>query len=62
LSHRVFGRQERLMGNPTTAASTILLCSSPARFHLRPVLEPFLLRLVVLSPAGISAQSFGVVR
>jgi flagellar biosynthesis protein FlhA len=43
-----------------------LLCSSPARFYLRRLLEPFLPRIVVLSPAEIpptvSVQSLGTVR
>jgi flagellar biosynthesis protein FlhA len=42
------------------------LCNSPARFHLRRLLEPFMPRLVVLSPAEIPAavtvQSVGVLR
>jgi flagellar biosynthesis protein FlhA len=46
--------------------SMTLLCSSPARFHLRRLLEPFLPRVVVLSPAEIPVtvmvQSLGVVR
>jgi flagellar biosynthesis protein FlhA len=40
------------------------LCGSPARFHLRRLLEPFVPRIVVLSPAEIppviSVQSMGV--
>jgi flagellar biosynthesis protein FlhA len=43
-----------------------LLCNSPARFHLRRLLEPFLPRLVVLSPAeipsAVTIQSVGVLR
>jgi flagellar biosynthesis protein FlhA len=46
--------------------SLILLCGSPARFHLKRLLEPFLPRVVVLSPgeipASISIQSLGTVR
>ncbi len=55
-----------MVGDPATLRSTILLCNSPARFHLRRLLEPFLPRVVVLSPAeippGMSVQSLGVVR
>lgn len=44
----------------------IPLRNSPARFHLRRQLEPFLPRVVVLSPTeippGIFVQSLGVVR
>lgn len=65
LRHVLDGLQ-RLVGDPTAIASTILLCSSPGRFHLRRLLEPFLPRVVVLSPAEIPAsitvQSLGVVR
>jgi CheY-like chemotaxis protein len=52
-----------LVGDPTALASTILLCSSPARFHWRRILESFLPRVVVLSPAeipaSVSVQSLG---
>ena len=44
----------------------ILLCPTPARFHLRRLLEPFLPKVVVLSPLEIPSvvpvQSVGVVR
>jgi hypothetical protein len=57
---------QKSVGDPAAIASTILLCKSPARFHLRRLLEPFLPRVVVLSPTeippGISVQSLGVVR
>jgi flagellar biosynthesis component FlhA len=66
LLRRVLEGLQRLVGDPTTAASTILLCHSPARFHLRRLLEPFLPRVVVLAPAeippGVTAQSLGVIR
>ncbi|MBZ5698051.1 MAG: flagellar biosynthesis protein FlhA [Acidobacteriia bacterium] len=66
LLRRVLDGLQRLVGDPTAIASTILLCNSPARFHLRRLLEPFLPRVVVLSPTeippGTSVQSLGVVR
>ncbi len=44
----------------------ILLCPTPARFHLRRLLEPFLPKVVVLSPLEIPpvvpVQSLGMVR
>jgi flagellar biosynthesis protein FlhA len=47
-------------------SSTVLLCNTPVRFHLRRLLEPFIPRIVVLSPAeipaNVSVQSMGVVR
>ena len=66
LSRRLLDGLQRLVGDPTAISSTILLCKSPARFHLRRLLEPFLPRIVVLAPTeippGISVQSLGVVR
>ena len=63
---RVLESLQRLVTDPTAIASTILLCNSPARFHLRRLLEPFLPRVMVFSPAeipaGVSVQSLGVVR
>ncbi|MCH8266276.1 MAG: flagellar biosynthesis protein FlhA [Acidobacteria bacterium] len=54
-----------LLGEQASMTSPVLLCSSPARFHLRRLLEPFLPRVVVLSPAEIptlvSVQSMGMV-
>jgi flagellar biosynthesis protein FlhA len=47
-------------------ATPVLLCSTPARFHLRRLLEPFLPKLVVLSPSEIPpmipVQSVGTVQ
>jgi flagellar biosynthesis protein FlhA len=66
LSRRLLDGLQRLVGDPAAVSSTILLCKSPARFHLRRLLEPFLPRIVVLAPTeippGISVQSLGVVR
>jgi flagellar biosynthesis protein FlhA len=66
LLRRVLDGVQRLVGDHAAVASTILLCSSPARFHLRRLLEPFLPRVVVLSPAeippSVMVQSLGVVR
>jgi flagellar biosynthesis protein FlhA len=57
---------QRLVGDRVALSSTILLCNSPVRFHLRRLLEPFIPRIVVLSPAEIpatvSVQSMGVVQ
>jgi flagellar biosynthesis protein FlhA len=66
LLRRLLDGMQRLVGDPVAVSSTILLCNSPARFHLRRLLEPFLPRIVVVSPAeippGTSVQSLGVVR
>jgi flagellar biosynthesis protein FlhA len=42
----------------------VLLCATPARYHLKRLLEPFLPKVVVLSPlevpAVVEVQSLGV--
>jgi flagellar biosynthesis protein FlhA len=57
---------QKLVGDRVALSSTVLLCNSPVRFHLRRLLEPFLPRIVILSPAEIpptiTVQSLGVVR
>ncbi len=57
---------QHLVGDRVALSSTVLVCSSPVRFHIRRLLEPFIPRIVVLSPAEIPAtvtvQSLGVVR
>jgi flagellar biosynthesis protein FlhA len=66
LLRRIVDSLRSFVGEQMAASSPILLCNSPARFHLRRLLEPFLPRLVVLSPAEIPAavtvQSVGVLR
>jgi flagellar biosynthesis protein FlhA len=56
----------QLAGDQVAQTAPILLCSNPASFHIRPLLEPFLLKAVVLSPLEISpmvsVQSLGTVR
>ena len=63
---RVLEGLRRVAGDQYAVASPVVLCSSPARFHLRRMLEPFVPRIVVLSPAEIppvvSVQSMGVVQ
>ena len=65
LVERVLGGLKRMVGDRATMEGTILLCSSPARFHLRRLLEPFMPRVTVLSPgeipASVTVQSLGVV-
>jgi len=50
---RVLEGLRRLGGEQVGLTSPVLLCSTPARFHLRRLLEPFLPRIVVLSPSEI---------
>jgi flagellar biosynthesis protein FlhA len=63
---RVLESLQKSVGDRAAVNSMTLLCNSPARFHLRRLLEPFLPRIVVLSPAEIpatvSVQSLGVLR
>jgi len=63
---RILDSLQKSIGDKSTINTMTLVCSSPARFHLRRLLEPFLPRIVVLSPAEIpptiSVQSIGVLR
>jgi flagellar biosynthesis protein FlhA len=56
---------KRLTGEGAPAALPVLLCPSPARYHLRRWLEPFLPRVTVLAPAEIPPEvrvrSLGIV-
>ncbi len=55
-----------LFGDQVVNAPPVLLCSSPGRFHLRRILEPFFPRISVLSPTEIPplipVQSIGALR
>jgi flagellar biosynthesis protein FlhA len=55
-----------LLGEDFASATPVLLCSSPARFHLRRLLEPILPKVVVISPGEVPSrtaiQSIGMVR
>jgi flagellar biosynthesis protein FlhA len=44
-----------LIGSAPSSAQPVLLCSSPARYHVKRWLEPFLPRLAVIAPAEIPA-------
>ena len=63
---RVLDCLKRMLGDQVTMATPILLCGSPARFHLRRLLEPFLPKVVVLSPGeippAVQVQSIGIVK
>jgi flagellar biosynthesis protein FlhA len=66
LVRRILEGLRRLAGEQLAVASPVLLCSSPARFHLKRLLEPFVPKLVVLAPgeipAVVSVQSLGTLR
>ena len=63
---RILEGLRRLAGDQLDVAAPVVLCSTPARFHLRRLLEPFVPKLVVLSPgeipAAVPVQSVGMVR
>jgi flagellar biosynthesis protein FlhA len=52
-ARRLLEGLRRLAGEQVAITTPVLLCSSPARFHLRRLLEPFLPKLVILSPLEI---------
>src|SRR5581483_2125038 len=62
---RIVEGMRRLAGEQVAIASPVLLCSTPARYHVKRLLEPFLPKLVVLSPLEIppliEVQAIGVV-
>ena len=66
LARRVLEGLRKMFGEQILSAPPVLLCSSPARFHLRRLLEPFVPRVVVIAPSEIPpmtpVQSLGVVR
>ena len=53
----------RLAGEQIAVAAPVVLCSTPARYDLKRLLEPFLPKLVVLSPLEVppvvEVQSLG---
>jgi flagellar biosynthesis protein FlhA len=65
-ARRILDGLRRLAGEQVAVASPVLMCSTPARYHLKRLLEPFLPKLVVLSPLEvppvIEVQSVGVLR
>jgi flagellar biosynthesis protein FlhA len=65
-ARRVCDGLRAIFGEHVVTAPPILLCSSPARFQLKRLLEPFLPKIVVLSPTEIPpmipVQSIGVLR
>jgi flagellar biosynthesis protein FlhA len=63
-ARRILDGLRRLAGDQVAVASPVLLCSTPARYHLKRLLEPFLPKVVVLSPLEVppvvEVQSLGV--
>ena len=65
-ARRILESLRGLAGEQVAVASPVVLCSTPARYHLKRLLEPFLPKLVVLSPLEVppvvEVQSVGVLR
>jgi flagellar biosynthesis protein FlhA len=65
-ARRILDGLRALAGEQVAVASPVLLCSTPARYHLKRLLEPFLPKVVVLSPLEVppvvEVQSVGVLR
>lgn len=53
LLRRLTDSLKQLIGPHASSASPVLLCQSPARYHLRRWLEPVLPRVTVIAPAEI---------
>ena len=66
VARRVLDSLRTSFGEGIGEAPPVLLCASPGRFYLRRLLEPFLPKIVVISPTEIPpmtlVQSVGVVR
>lgn len=66
LLKRVLDSVKQLMAPASSTALPVLLCQSPARYHLRRWLEPVLPRVMVMAPSEIppdvNLRSMGVVR
>ncbi len=65
-ARRILDGMRKLAGDQVSVASPVLLCATPARYHLKRLLEPFLPKVVVLSPLEVppvvEVQSVGVLR
>jgi flagellar biosynthesis protein FlhA len=63
---RVLAGLRTMLGDQVTTAPPVLLCSSPGRFYLKRLLEPYIPKIVVISPSEIppmtQVQSLGSVR
>ncbi len=63
---RITDSLKTLMGSASATAQPVLLCASPARYHLRRWLEPVLPRLTVIAPVEIPPEvpvrAVGIVR
>jgi flagellar biosynthesis protein FlhA len=65
VARRVLDGLRAMLGDQIAMAPPVLLCSSPGRFYLKRLLEPFIPKIVVISPSEIppmtQVQSLGTV-
>ncbi len=65
-ARRILDGLRRIAGEQVALATPVLLCPTPARYYLKRLLEPFLPKVVVLSPLEVpprvEVQSLGVLR
>ena len=52
-TRRILDGLRRLAGEQVAVATPVLLCATPARYYLKRLLEPFLPKVVVLSPMEV---------
>ncbi len=66
VASRVLAGLRTMLGDQVASAPPVLLCSSPGRFYLKRLLEPYIPKIVVISPSEIppmtQVQSLGSVR
>lgn len=66
VASRVLAGLRTMLGDQVAMAPPVLLCSSPGRFYLKRLLEPYIPKIVVISPSEIppmtQVQSLGSVR
>jgi len=66
VAQRVMSGLRAMLGDQVAMAPPVLLCASPGRFYLKRLLEPFIPKIVVISPSEIppatQVQSLGAVR
>jgi flagellar biosynthesis protein FlhA len=57
VARKVLDGLRAMIGDQVTQTPPVLLCSSPGRFYLRRIMEPFIPRIVVISPSEIPAST-----
>jgi flagellar biosynthesis protein FlhA len=57
VARRILEGLRAIAGDQVAIAPPVLLCASPGRYYLRRVLEPFIPKIVVISPSEIPATT-----